>query len=174
MKKIKSSDDSFVQEQLELFVKEWKHETKKEKEELEALKSRVGKRKVQRAEQEAQLAEMRAREQQLQIQQMEEEKQRKHEEKLRRLEEAEKKRQQLMMESQQGDKGGNKGGRNFVIDRRVGFLGCFFMELLNCFIMIAVDKHPVGRAGIEKGAFFGRIGNLEAGGFECTDKAVRD
>jgi len=111
--KIKSlQQDDKVQDQLKLFVQEWKFETTKEKEELEVLKTRVQQRKQQRIAEEAKLTEMRVNQETMMRQMAEEEKQRREEDKLKRLEEAERRRQQLMEESQKGK------GKNFVIERR--------------------------------------------------------
>ncbi|ODM95099.1 Troponin T [Orchesella cincta] len=105
--KFKEKKNPEIEDTLQLFINEWRHQTKSEIEDLKVLKERVTIRKSQRAEEEARFAEMRREEDEMLARMAEEEKIRKQEDKIKRLQDAELKRQKMMEEQSKG--------RNFKI-----------------------------------------------------------
>ncbi|CAL8133267.1 unnamed protein product [Orchesella dallaii] len=100
--KFKEKKNPEIEDTLQLFINEWRHQTKQEIEDLKVLKKRVTIRKSQRAEEEVRMEEMRREEEEMLVHMAEEEKIRKQEEKIKRLRDAELKRQKMMEEQSKG------------------------------------------------------------------------
>merc|ERR1711936_1500937 len=99
---------SELDEQLKVYINEWRKTREKEEEELKRMKDKQARRKEIRAEQERKLAQQKKEEEEAIRKEENERKAAEAEEKKKRLEEAETKRQQMLETQKAKAKSGNK------------------------------------------------------------------